>query len=140
RLDNLINPSRDRPNLTYEFMGVTRVWRWTKNRMQAAADAGLIYQGKPGNVPQLKRYLDEQRGRPLGDVWTDIPPLNSQAQERLGYPTQKPVQLLERILRLASNEGDVVLDPFAGCGTTIDAAQNSGAIGSAWTSRTLPST
>ena len=126
RLDNLINPSRDRPNLTYEFMGVTRVWRWTRERMQAAADAGLIYQAKEGNVPQFKRYLDEQRGRPLGDVWIDIPPLNSQAQERLGYPTQKPLALLERILKLASNEGDVVLDPFAGCGTTIDAAQKLG--------------
>ena len=86
----------------------------------------LIYQAKEGNVPQFKRYLDEQRGRPLGDVWIDIPPLNSQAQERLGYPTQKPLALLERILKLASNEGDVVLDPFAGCGTTIDAAQKLG--------------
>ena len=63
------------------------------------------------------------RGIPVGDVWTDIPPINSQAAERLGYPTQKPVALLERILKASSNEGDVVLDPFCGCGTTIHAAE-----------------
>jgi DNA methylase len=123
RLDNLINPNPDRPNLTYEFLGVTRVWRWTRERMQAAYEAGLVIQTRPGAVPQLKRYLDEQRGRPLGDVWSDIEPLNSQARERLGYPTQKPEVLLERIIRLAANEGDVVLDSFCGCGTTIAAAQ-----------------
>lgn len=123
RLDNLINPSQNRPNLNYEFLGVTKVWRWTKERMQAAYEAGLVVQTRPGAVPQLKRYLDEQRGKPLGDVWTDIPPINSQAQERLGYPTQKPQALLERILLASSNPGDLVLDPFAGCGTTIAAAQ-----------------
>jgi len=126
RLDNLINPNPDRPNLTYEFLGVTRVWRWTKERMQAAYDAGLVIQTKPGAVPQLKRYLDEQRGKPFGDVWTDIPPINSQARERLGYPTQKPEALLERIIRASSNEEDTVLDPFCGCGTTIAVAQRLG--------------
>jgi site-specific DNA-methyltransferase (adenine-specific) len=126
RLDNLINPNPDRPNLTYEFLGVTKVWRWTKERMQAAYDAGLVIQTRPGAVPQLKRYLDEQRGRPLGDVWTDIPPINSQAAERLGYPTQKPLALLERIIQASSNPGDVVLDPFCGCGTAIAAAQKLG--------------
>ena len=80
-------------------------------------------QTKPGTVPQGKRYLDKQRGRPLDDVWADIPPLNSQAIERLGYPTQKPLALLERVITLATNPGDVVLDPFCGCGTTIHAAQ-----------------
>ena len=123
RLDSLINPNPNRPNLTYEFLGVKRVWRWTRERMQKAFDDGLIVQTAAGNVPQLKRYLDEQRGLPLGDIWTDIPPLNSQAAERLGYPTQKPVALLERILKASSNEGDVVLDPFCGCGTTIHAAE-----------------
>ena len=126
QLDNLINPSRNRPNLTYEFMGVTKVWRWTKERMQAAFDKGLIIQPSPGAVPRLKRYLDEQRGRPFGDLWTDIPPLNSQAKERLGYPTQKPEALLERIIRASSNEGDVVLDPFCGCGTAVAAAEKLG--------------
>jgi site-specific DNA-methyltransferase (adenine-specific) len=91
--------------------------------MQEAYKQGLIIQTNPSTVPQLKRYLDEQRGLPLGDVWTDIPPINSQAQERLGYPTQKPLALLERIISASSNEGDLVLDPFCGCGTTVHAAQ-----------------
>lgn len=126
QLDNLINPNPDRPNLTYEFLGVTRVWRWTKERMRKAYDDGLVVQSAPGRVPRFKRYLDEQRGVPLDDVWTDIPPLNSQAQERLHYPTQKPLALLERIIKVASNPGDVVLDPFAGCGTAIEAAERLG--------------
>ena len=123
QLDNLINPSPNRPNLTYEFLGITRVWRWTRDRMEQARRDGLIVQPGPDRVPRFKRYLDEQRGMPLGDVWTDIPPLNSQAQERLGYPTQKPLALLERLIKLSSNEGDLILDPFCGCGTTIHAAE-----------------
>ena len=75
---------------------------------------------------RLKRYLDEAKGMPAQALWTDIPPLNSQAQERLGYPTQKPVALLERILSASSNPDDVVLDPFCGCGTTVHAAQKLG--------------
>ena len=126
RLDNLINPNPNRPNLTYEFLGMTRVWRWTEERMRQAYEDGLVVQTRPGNVPQRKSYLDEKRGKPLADVWTDIPPLNSQAAERLGYPTQKPMALLERILSLGTDPGDVVLDPFCGCGTTVDAAQKLG--------------
>lgn len=122
RLSDVTNPNPNRPNLTYEFLGVTRVWRWTKERMQQAYDDGIVIQTRPGAVPQQKRYLDEQKGRPLGDVWTDINPLNSQAKERLGYPTQKPEELLERIIAASSNEGDIVLDPFCGCGTAIAAA------------------
>ena len=75
-------------------------------------------------VPRFKRYLESTSGLPIQDLISDIPPLNSQAKERLGYPTQKPVALLERIVRASSNEGDVVLDPFCGCGTTIEAARN----------------
>lgn len=123
QLTSLLNPSHDRPNLTYEFLGVTRVWRWEQTRMQEAYAAGLVVQNHSGSVPRFKRYLDEQKGKPLGDVWTDIPPINARAKERLGYPTQKPLALLERIISMSSNEGDVVLDPFCGCGTTIDAAQ-----------------
>jgi DNA methylase len=119
RLDKLINPNPNRPNLTFEFLGITKVWRWTKDRMRAAYDAGLVIQTRPGAVPQLKRYLDEQRGIPLGDVWTDIPAINSQAKEQLGCPTQKPAALIERILGLSSKPGDVgpeaTLVPFAGC-------------------------
>ena len=124
RWDNLTNPNKNRPNLTYEFLGVTRVWRWSRERMQAAYEAGLVVQRRPGDVPQLKRYLDEQKGRPLGDVWVDIPPINSQARERMGYPTQKPLALLRRIIEASTNPGDVVLDPFAGCGTTVVAARD----------------
>ena len=94
--------------------------------MREAYDKGLIVQTKPGRVPRFKRYLDEQRGKAWGDVWTDIPPINSRAAERLGYPTQKPLRLIERILALSSGPNDIVLDPFAGCGTTIDAAQKLG--------------
>ncbi len=122
-LDNLLNPNKNRPNLTYEFLGVTRVWRWTKERMQKAFDDGLIHQSSAGSVPRLKRYLDEQEGTPIGDVWIDVSPVQSGSKEALGYPTQKPLALLERILSASSNEGDVVLDPFCGCGTTVHAAQ-----------------
>ena len=126
QLTSLLNPNSNRPNLTYEFLGVTRVWRWTRERMEASYEAGLIVQRQTGGVPRYKRYLDEQKGKPIGDIWDDIPPINSQAQERLGYPTQKPVSLLERVLKVSSNEGDMVLDPFCGCGTTIHAAQKLG--------------
>jgi len=126
QLSDLTNPNPDRPNLTYEFLGVTKVWRWTKDRMQAAYEAGLVVQPRPGAVPRYKRYLDEQRGKPLSDVWSDIDPLNSQANERLGYPTQKPEALLERIIRLTTDPGDIVLDPFCGCGTAIAVAQKLG--------------
>ncbi len=77
-------------------------------------------------MPNYKRYLDEMPGVPLQDMWTDIAPISSQAAERLGYPTQKPLALLERIISASSNEGDWVLDPFCGCGTTIAAAQKLG--------------
>jgi site-specific DNA-methyltransferase (adenine-specific) len=125
-LGDLNNPNPDRPNLTYEFLGHRKVWRWTKDRMEAAYKAGIVVQPSPEAVPRVKRYLDEQEGWPLDDVWEDIPPLNSQAKERLGYPTQKPVALLERIILASSNPGGLVLDPFCGCGTTIDAAEKNG--------------
>lgn len=125
QLTSLLHPEQgQRPNLDYELMGVRRTWRWEKSRMEAAVAAGLVVQPSPGAVPRQKRYLDEQKGRLLDDVWADIPPLNARASERLGYPTQKPLALLERILATTTNEGSVVLDPFAGCGTAIDAAQH----------------
>lgn len=121
-LDNCLNPNPDRPNLTYEWRGLTRVWRWTKEKMQALHDEGRLVYSKSG-MPRYKRYLDEMRGTPITSVWTDIPPLNSQAQERLRYPTQKPLALLGRIITASSNPGDVVLDPFCGCGTAVEAAE-----------------
>lgn len=126
QLTSLLSPNPDRPNLDYEFLGVRRVWRWTQERMQREYEAGRVMQSKAGAVPRFKRYLDEQRGRPMGDVWTDIPPLNSQAAERLGYPTQKPEALLERIIEMASKPEDIVLDPFCGCGTAIAVSERLG--------------
>jgi site-specific DNA-methyltransferase (adenine-specific) len=120
---SLLNPNPDRPNLTYEFGGHTKVWRWTRERMQKAFEDGKVYLPPSGGIPREKRFLDEQEGVPISSVWTDIPAVNAVAQERLGYPTQKPVALLERILSASSNPGDVVLDPFCGCGTTVHAAQ-----------------
>lgn len=121
QLTSLLNPNKNRPNLTYEFMGVTRVWRWTKERMQEAYERGLVIQTAPGRPPRYKRYLDEQRGRPLSDVWTDTPP--AIGNEAVGYPTQKPLALLDRIIQASSNEGDTVIDPFAGCATACVAAE-----------------
>ena len=83
----------------------------------------LYFPKSPDGRIQLKRFLDEMAGNPLNNLWDDIQPIGAQAQERLGYPTQKPLALLERILAVSSNEGDVVLDPFCGCGTTVHAAQ-----------------
>jgi len=120
---SLLNPNPDRPNLTYEFHGYTKVWRWTKERMLKAEKEGLIYLPPGGGVPREKRFLEEQEGVPVSSVWIDIPAINAVAQERLGYPTQKPLALLDRIISASSNKGDVVLDPFCGCGTTTHAAQ-----------------
>ncbi|PJF30179.1 MAG: site-specific DNA-methyltransferase, partial [Phototrophicales bacterium] len=129
RLGDLTNPNKNRPNLEYEFLGIKRVWRWTRERMQKAYDEGRVVQLSEGTVPRVKHYLDEQKGIRVGDIWTDILPIQAHAAEKLGYPTQKPVKLLERIISMSSNPGDVVLDPFCGCGTTIAAAQ---ALGRNW--------
>ena len=123
-LGDLRNPNLNRPNLKYEFLGHTKVWRWTKERMQKAYEEGRVVQPNPGSIPRYKRYLDEQPGVPIDSIWTDIPPINSQAQESLGYPTQKPLPLLERIIQASSNPNDIVLDAFCGCGTAVVAAQN----------------
>ena len=125
RLDNLTGPGgAAKGNPSYEVMGVTRYWRYSEERMAALIVQGRIVQTRPGAVPAYKRYLDEMPGVPLQDLWTDIRPIASQAKERLGYPTQKPQALLERIIEASSNEGDVVLDPFCGCGTAVAAAEN----------------
>jgi SAM-dependent methyltransferase len=90
------------------------------------AEGRLEFPKKAGGRIQLRRYLDERKGMPVSNVWDDIRPINAMAQERLGYPTQKPEALLERIIKSSSNEGDVVLDPFCGCGTTVAAAHKLG--------------
>jgi site-specific DNA-methyltransferase (adenine-specific) len=113
-------------NPQYEFLGVKRFWRFSKSRMQELYKQGRIIQTRPGTVPGEKRYLDELKGVPVGSVWEDIPPIGARSTERLGYPTQKPLALLERIVNASSNPNDIVLDGFCGCGTALVAAQNLG--------------
>lgn len=110
-------------NPVYEVMGVKRAWAFSKEKMQQMIDEGRVVQPSPGAVPRQKRYLDEMEGVPLQDIWTDIPPVNAMARARLGYPTQKPEALVERILKTSSNDGDLILDCFAGSGTTAVAAE-----------------
>ena len=127
RLDNLTGPGgAAKGNPQYEVMGVTRYWRYSQERMRELIDVGRVVQRGPGAVPAYKRYLDEMPGVPLQDMWADINPLQAQSKERVGYPTQKPLALLERIIRASSNEGDVVLDPFCGCATACVAAEQLG--------------
>ena len=108
----------------WEYKGVPpyrgRYWAYSKEKMREFSRTGrLVYAGT--GMPNYKRYLDEMPGVPLQDVWTDIRP--AQGAERLSYPTQKPISLLERIIRSSSDEGATVLDPFCGCGTATAAAQ-----------------
>lgn len=119
RLDNLNPPGGRGP--VYEFHGVTKPWRFTEDKMLELESQGRIY--TESKVAQIRRYLDELPGQAIHDLWADIPGINSQAKERLGYETQKPEALLERIIQASSNEGDVVLDPFCGCGTAVVAAE-----------------
>ena len=122
RTDNLTATGLSGGGYEYEWNGVTRVWRAPPETMQRLHNEGRIRYTRNG-VAEYIRYLDEMPGVPLQDIWTDIPPVNPQARERLGYPTQKPEALLERIIRASSEEGDVVLDPFCGCGTAVAAAE-----------------
>lgn len=126
-LGDITGPGGERKgNPLYEVMGVTRYWRYSQQKMKELITAGRIVQERPGAVPRYKRYLDEMPGIPMQDLWDDIGPIGSQAKERLGYPTQKPLALLERMIQLSSNQGDIILDPFCGCGTAIHAAQKLG--------------
>ena len=112
-------------NPVYEWKGHTRAWRYGKERMEQLDREGKLYYSKTGYAGQ-KLYIDESRGTPVQDWWEDIRALTGSNAERLGYATQKPQALLERIISASSGPGDVVLDPFCGCGTTIHAAQNLG--------------
>lgn len=124
-----------RPNLHYPFKasnGVTYVphpngWSCNEERLRKYDGEGrLHFPSRPDGALRLKMYADESAGERLQNIWDDIPPISANAQERLGYPTQKPVALLERIVAASSNPGDVVLDPFCGCGTTVHAAEKQG--------------
>ena len=124
-LDNMTSPN-PRPNMTYEWKGFpppVKGWRYSRETMTKLDSEGRIwYPEKTGQRPRLKRYLNEMPGNLVDNVWTDIAPINSQAKERVGFPTQKPLALLERIIKASSNEGDMVLDPFCGCATACVAA------------------
>jgi len=127
----LRNPS-PRPNLKYLYTasnGVTykphpNGWSCNLERMQQYdSENRLDFPTKPDGALRLKMYADESQGEVIQNIWNDIPPIGALAQERLGYPTQKPLALLDRIIQASSNPGDIVLDPFCGCGTAIAAAQ-----------------
>jgi len=135
RLGDMASPN-PRPNLMYEWLGFAyppKGWRYQRETMQKLHEEGRIYYPRLKNGefdttkrPSLKRYLNDQQGSIVTNIWSDINLLHSSDAERLGYPTQKPLALLERIISASSNPGDVVLDPFSGCGTCIDAAQSLG--------------
>ena len=129
RRSDLTAPSHGRQTGRFMWKGVlppeTRMWRFKVEELDKLDSEGKIHwPEKEGGKPMLKRYLDEAPGVPLQSIWSDIKPLHNLATERLGYPTQKPVALLERIIKASSNEGDVVLDAFCGCGTTLAACEN----------------
>ena len=109
----------------YEYKGCTSLWRCPIETMKKYDSENRLHFTSKGGI-RLKKYLDELPGRPFQSLWEDINPLNSQSKERLGYPTQKPLELLERIIMASSNKGDVVLDPFCGCGTAIHSAEKLG--------------
>lgn len=126
RIADLANPAY-RPNLIYEYKGYAppkNGWAISKEKMELWDKEGrLEFPKNPNGRIQRRRFLDELKGKPVQSLWDDIEPLGSQDAERLGYPTQKPVALLERIIDASSNPGDVVLDPFCGCGTAVHAAE-----------------
>jgi DNA modification methylase len=110
------------PGAILEELGVAS--GTVQERLDQLDEHGYVYwPSKEDGTPRLKWFADDLKGAALSDVWTDIPPISANAQERLGYPTQKPEALLERIIQASSNEGDTVLDPFCGCGTTVQVAQ-----------------
>jgi DNA modification methylase len=119
--DNLTAKGLSGGGYEYEYKGCKSYWRCPIETMKRLDKEQKLHFTKNGGI-RLKRYLDEMPGMPLQDLWTDISPVNSQAIERLGYPTQKPEALLERIVNASTNEGDVVLDAYCGCGTTVAVA------------------
>jgi len=129
QLTDMTSPN-PRPNMMYEWNGFPfpeKGWRYSKETMLKLHNEGRIwYPDDKSRRPRLKKYLDEMEGRPLQSIWTDIYPVNSQAHERVGYPTQKPEALLARIINSSSNEGDIVADFFVGSGTTASVAEKLG--------------
>lgn len=124
-LGDLSGPGgRTKGNPRYKFLGITRYWRYSEKTMKRLYREGRIIQRRKGTVPLLKRYLDEMKGIMLQDVWNDIVSVQLSKKENVGYPTQKPVKLLERIIQISTTEKNIVLDPFCGSGTTLLSAVN----------------
>lgn len=127
KLDNLLGPGgAAKGNPVYEFLGVTRAWRYSKMRMTELYEEGKVIQTRPGTVPMFKRYLDASKGVPLQSIWTDISMIRGWSGEKLDYPTQKPEALIERIIRASSNPDDLIFDCFMGSGTTQAVAMKLG--------------
>jgi len=123
---NMTNYNKDRPNLNYVWKGHRRTWLFSIDKMRELDEAGkIVYSAKTG-FPRLKQYADESLGKPIGDIWTDIPALKHAGHEVLGYATQKPEALLKRIVTASSNDDDLVLDCFCGSGTTAAVAEKIG--------------
>ena len=120
QLTSLLNPNKDRPNLDYEFLGFKKVWRWEPERMKRAYAEGQVVQKTSRHVPRELRYLDEQKGRPRDDVWLDVMITESSESD---WETRKPIALYQRLIECATDPGDIVLDPFCGCATTLVAAE-----------------
>lgn len=127
RIADLASPS-ERPNLIYEYKGYQppkKGWAISREKMEQWDAEGRLHfpKTKSGRI-QRRRFLDELKGKPVQSLWSDIDMMASRSSERMGYDTQKPLALLERIIQASSNEGDLVLDPFCGCATTLEAAHN----------------
>lgn len=123
KLENMLGPGgAAKGNPVYEVKGVSRAWRYSKEKMQQKIDAGLVIQTKPGTVPMEKKYLRDSKGKQVGTWWDDISMIRGFSKEKTGYPTQKPETLIERILEASSKPGDLILDIFMGSGTTQSAA------------------
>ncbi len=122
----LLNLNKNRPNLRYEYKGFLETWATTKEKMLELEAQGLIVQTSPGAMPLKKQYFENMEGVKVGTLWDDIYPVNSQAKEKVDYPTQKPEALLERIIETSSNKNSIVGDFFVGSGTTAEVAERLG--------------
>jgi adenine specific DNA methylase Mod len=119
----LLNLNKNRPNLRYEYKGFLETWATTKEKMLGYEKQGLIIQTSPDAMPLKKQYFEDMEGVKVGTLWDDIFPVNSQAKEKVDYPTQKPEALLERIIETSSNKNSIVCDFFVGSGTTAEVAE-----------------
>jgi adenine-specific DNA-methyltransferase len=122
----ITNMNKNRPNLRFEFLGHVQTWAKSKDKLIEEHAQGLIFQTSSGTIPVKKQYLDENKGVKVNDLWVDIAPVQGGSDENTNYPTQKPEQLLDRIIQSSTNPGDLVVDFFCGSGTTAAVAEKLG--------------